>query len=134
MSKISIIEDDITISQMYRMKLESDGLEVLTSADGIEGVENSKKTQSDLILLDLMMPKMNGVEALKEIRKIPGYEKVPVIVLTNMGVEEKPIELEQLNINGYIVKASTTPREVVSNVRKVLADPAHKIDGVVIHQ
>jgi DNA-binding response OmpR family regulator len=120
MIKIAIIEDDQTISQMYRMKFEAEGFEVQTAADGRLGVALVKKMRPDVILLDIRMPEMNGAEALTEIRKSAWGRDVLVLVLTNVGEEEAPKALENLHVHSYIVKADLTPRQVVEKVKEAL--------------
>lgn len=120
MIKIAIIEDDPTISQMYRMKFESDGFEVRLAANGQIGVEVVEKFQPDIILLDLQMPEMNGTEALRYIRAKDWGKTIPVIVLTNLGEEEAPREIKELGVHSYIVKANLTPRQVVEQVKSAI--------------
>lgn len=120
MIKIAIIEDDQVINQMYRMKFEAAGFDVATASDGEAGVAIVKKFHPDLILLDLQMPNMNGVEALSLIRALPSHKQTPVIVLTNLGEEEAPDGLRKLGVHSYIVKADFTPRQVVERVKHAL--------------
>lgn len=120
MSKIAIIEDDPTISQMYRMKFEADGFEVQLADNGKRGVGLVESFLPDLILMDLQMPEMGGAEALAIIRKNEWGKNIPVIILTNLGEEEAPKEIRSLGIESYIVKAELTPRQVVERVREVL--------------
>ena len=120
MTKIAIIEDDQVINQMYRMKFETAGFDVATASDGEAGVAIVKKFHPDLILLDLQMPNMNGVEALSLIRALPSHKQTPVIVLTNLGEEEAPDGLRKLGVHSYIVKADFTPRQVVERVKHAL--------------
>lgn len=120
MTKIAIIEDDQTISQMYRMKFEADGFDVQLASNGTRGVALVKEFQPDMILLDLQMPEMGGAEALGHIRAEDWGKDIPVIILTNLGQEEAPKELKSLGIHSYIVKAELTPRQVVSEVQEAL--------------
>ena len=124
MVKIAIIEDDPTISQMYRMKFEADGFDVRLAGNGAVGIELVKQFQPDAILLDLQMPEVNGVEALRQIRSQPASAQTPVIVLTNLGQEEAPADLQSLAIHSYIVKANMTPRQVVDQVKSAIANTA----------
>ncbi len=121
MTKIAIVEDDAVISQMYRMKFEAEGYEVQMAANGRLGVELVEKMRPDIILLDLRMPEMDGAEALTQIRKHNWGKNIPVLILTNVGVEEAPKELEDLNVLSYIVKADLTPRQVTERVKEALA-------------
>lgn len=120
MTKIAIIEDDPTISQMYRMKFEADGFDVRMASNGRIGVEVVESFGPDVVLLDIQMPEMDGTEALKHIRANKNSSNTPVIVLTNLGEEESPPEMRQLGISGYIVKANNTPRQVVARVKQLI--------------
>lgn len=120
MTKIAIIEDDATISQMYRMKFEADGFDVRMAANGKIGVEVVKAFNPDIILLDIQMPEMDGAEALEHIRADKQSADTPVIVLTNLGEEESPPRMRELGISGYIVKANNTPRQVVAHVKSAI--------------
>jgi len=120
MTKIAIIEDDSVISQMYRMKFEADGFDVQLANNGKRGVALVEAFSPDIILLDLQMPEMNGVEVLEAIRKSNWGKNIPVIILTNMGEEESPKEIRALGIHSYIVKANLTPSQVVQRVKEAL--------------
>lgn len=123
MVKIAIIEDDATISQMYRMKFEADGFDVRLANNGTIGVALVESFRPDIILLDIQMPEMDGAEALRRIRSHAWGKTIPVIVLTNLGEEEAPREMRSLGIQGYIVKANLTPRQVVAQVKAITAKP-----------
>jgi len=120
MTKIAIIEDDSTINNMYRMKFEADGFEVEVADNGKSGVAMVQSFAPDLILLDLQMPEMTGDEALAKIRSQPWGARIPVIILTNTGIEESPKSLKDLNIHSYIVKAELTPSQVVAKAKQAL--------------
>lgn len=122
MTKILIIEDDPTISQMYRMKFETDGFDVRMASNGKIGVDLVKSFKPDIVLLDIKMPEMNGAEALDKIRKTDEGKTVPVVVLTNLGEEEAPQEMRSLGIHSYIVKANYTPRQVVAHIKSVIEE------------
>ena len=120
MTKIAIIEDDPTISQMYRMKFEAEGFDVQLADNGARGVALVESFDPDIILLDMQMPKMTGDEALTQIRAKDWGKTTPVIVLTNLGVEEAPKSIHALGIHSYIVKADLTPKQVVERVKDAL--------------
>lgn len=120
MTKIAIIEDDPVINQMYRIKFEATGFDVQVADNGKSGIELVQTFAPDLILLDLHMPEMSGDEALSRIRSQPWGSHIPVIILTNTGVEESPSSLKSLNIHSYIVKAELTPSQVVEKVKAAL--------------
>lgn len=120
--KIAIIEDDAVIAQMYRMKFEAEGFEVQTAENGRLGVELCEQFRPNMILMDIKMPQMDGEEALSAIRSTPWGKTIPVIILTNLGEEEAPKNLANLNIHSYIVKAELTPRQVTERVKQALSD------------
>lgn len=120
MTKIAIIEDDPVISQMYRMKFESDGFDVQLASNGERGVAMVQQFSPDIILMDLQMPEMDGTTALASIRRHDWGKNIPVIILTNLGQEEAPKELQSLGIHSYIVKAELTPRQVAQRVKEAL--------------
>lgn len=119
MTKIAIIEDDPAIYQMYRFKFEADGFEVQMADNGKSGVDMVESFRPHLILLDIEMPHMNGVEALAEIRSHDWGKEIPVIILTNLG-EQPPKSLRDLGIHSYLIKVSFTPRQVVARVKEAL--------------
>lgn len=119
--KIAIVEDDVAISQMYRLKFEAGGFEVAVAENGTVGLDMIEKFKPDIVLLDMMMPEMNGDEVLAKMRATGWGKDTPVLILTNMGKEEAPKSLESLNVHSYIVKAEMTPRQVEERVKQVLS-------------
>ena len=126
--RISIIEDDQLISQMYRMKLESEGYDVDIADNGMNGIEMVAQTKPDLIILDYSLPDLDGSAVLREVRRNGSAKTTPVIVLTNMDSEEVARELSKWNIYDYIVKVDLTPREVIARIKQALADHAKTTD------
>lgn len=119
--KIAIIEDDQVISQMYRIKFESEDYEVETADNGQLGLELVKSMVPDIVLLDLMMPEMTGGEMLAKLRREGWGKNVKVIILTNVGEQEIPKEVKELGVSAVILKADMTPSQVVALVKKVLS-------------
>lgn len=120
MLKIAIIEDDAAISQMYRIKFESEGFEVETAENGKLGLALCESMKPDIILLDLMMPEMRGDEMLAKLRKTAWGKDIKVVILTNMGEQEVPEEVKQLGVAAVILKADMTPRQVAELVKNTL--------------
>jgi DNA-binding response OmpR family regulator len=121
MPKIAIIEDDQAISQMYRIKFEAEGYEVETAENGALGLELAEQMRPDIILLDLMMPEMPGDAMLKKMRATDWGKNIKVIILTNMGEQEAPEIIKELDVRRFIVKAEMTPRQVAEMVKAELA-------------
>jgi len=122
MPKIAIIEDDQAISQMYRFKFEAEGFTVDTAENGKLGLQQAESMKPDIILLDLMMPEMNGDQMLEKMRKTSWGKNVKVIVLTNMGEQEIPESVKKLGVIDVILKADMTPRQVAELVKKHLTE------------
>jgi DNA-binding response OmpR family regulator len=121
MPKIAIVEDDTAISQMYRIKFEAEDFEVETAENGKLGLQLIEEMRPDIVLLDLMMPEMTGEEMLTKLRAQPWGKKIKVIILTNMGEQEAPESLKELDVRRFIVKADMTPRQVAEMVKEELA-------------
>lgn len=121
MKRILVVDDDPLIIRMYEYKLKHDGYDVHLAFDGEKAIILAKKEKPDIILLDLMMPKMNGVETLKFLKKENDTKDIPVIVLTNLGDDPAYIELtKEMGAVGYLVKAETSLKELVNKIEKVL--------------
>jgi len=121
MVKIAIVEDDQAISQMYRIKFEAEGYKVETAENGKLGLALAEDMKPDIMLVDLMMPEMNGDEMLQKLRATDWGKRIKVIVLTNMGEQEAPEILKSLDVRRFIVKAEMTPRQVAEMVKNELA-------------
>lgn len=120
MPKVAIIEDDQAISQMYRFKFEAENFEVETAENGKLGLELAENMRPDIILLDLMMPEMNGDEMLAAVRATSWGKDIKVVILTNKGEQEIPDEVKNLNVSAVILKADMTPRQVAELVKRTL--------------
>jgi CheY-like chemotaxis protein len=121
MARILIIEDDELIRRMYQQVLNFRGHEVAHAANGEEGLETARVCQPALVLLDIMMPRLNGLETLKRLKTLPGLAATPVIILTNViggTTAEAALNTGALK---YIIKSDYTPKEVVDMVEGILA-------------
>ena len=120
MARVLIVEDDPLISRMYQTVFEFEGFEVDMARNGEEGIAHLKKNIPKMILLDIMMPKMSGIDVLREIKGNPKTKKIPVVVLTNLSAD-KDVEIALgLGAVKYIVKSKTKPREVVVQIQEIL--------------
>jgi len=118
--KILLVEDDKFLSEMYSTKLTESGFEVETAFDGEEGLRKAGEFQPDLILLDIVLPKKDGFEVLKELKAKEELSKILVIALTNLGQKEEVQKGFDLGASDYIIKAHFTPTEVVAKAKKLL--------------
>lgn len=115
--KILFVEDDKQLVQLYVRKFESEGFEVEVATNGEDGLKRAFEGQPNLILLDIMMPQMDGFEMLKKLREDARGKDVPVIILTNLAYSEKLPELKGL-YQEYIVKANVEISDIVEIVKK----------------
>lgn len=118
--KVCIIDDNDDIREIYKMKFFTEGFEVSTAVNGEEGLKAIRETNPDIILLDIEMPVMNGLEVLEALQKDPVLVKIPVVMLTNQDDEETFKQVGKFNTRFYIVKSLATPQKVVDLVREAL--------------
>ena len=118
--KILLIEDDDTLVEMYTLKFQQEGLDLITVQDGLSGLETAKSELPIVILLDVMMPKMDGFAVLTELKKDDKTKDIPVLLLSNLGQKSDIEKGEKLGANDYIVKASMTPTQVLEKVKSFL--------------
>ncbi len=120
MAKIAIIEDDLAIARTYRARLEAGGDEVELAENGKLGLELCQRFKPDVVLIDLMMPEMNGDEMLERLRATPAGKDIKVFILTNVGEQEAPAKLRGLGVSGFIIKVEMTPHDVAELVTRQL--------------
>lgn len=117
---ILIIEDDKILADMYAVKFRREGYDVLSTQSGLDGYNMAKKEKPGVILLDVILPEMDGFTILTDLRKEEGLKNIPIILLTNLGQQgdiEKGIALGATN---YLTKSNTTPTEVIEKVKKII--------------
>ncbi|MCX6718710.1 MAG: response regulator [Candidatus Staskawiczbacteria bacterium] len=118
--KILIVEDDIFLRQLISKKMSSEGFDVSLAVDGADGVKEAKKIMPDLILLDLVLPTMDGFEVLSKIKADSETGSIPVIILSNLGQQEEISKGLKLGAADFLVKAQLTPEEIVEKVKTLL--------------
>jgi len=125
-AKVLIIDDDKFLLDMYSLKFKKYGLEVSTSSSGQDAITKLKEgAKPDILILDVIMPGMDGLEALAEMRKQHLVDSSVVVILTNQGEPNGIERAKALGINGYIVKATSIPSEVVENVIGIYKNAKH---------
>lgn len=117
---VLIVEDDENIRELYKAALSGAGLHVIVAENGKQGVEKALAEHPKVILMDIMMPEMNGHEAVREIRRDAWGKNAKIIFLTNMSDAEDVVRAIEEGSEEYIVKAHTEPSEVVNTVRVAL--------------
>jgi len=118
--KILLAEDDLQLVDMYRRKFELEGFDVQFAEDGQMALDILEKWKPNVALLDIMMPKVNGLDVLKYIKEKKGYEDILTVMLTNLGNEATAEEIYKLGATEYIVKADMTPLEVSEKVKELI--------------
>jgi DNA-binding response OmpR family regulator len=118
--KILLVEDDPFISEMYSIKFEKTGYQCEVATTGKEALSKTESFLPDAVLLDILIPEMDGFEVLTAIKQNPAVSDIPVIMLTNLGQKEDIERGEKLGAAAYIIKAHFTPQEVVEKVNSVL--------------
>lgn len=128
MSKIIILEDDNLLRKMYSDKLKQSGYEVFVYGDGKSGFQAIKKIKPTLVLSDIMMPGMSGLEVLENMKKDNALKKIPFVFLTNLSRSDEDIRRGlELGAIGYLVKSDLTPNEMIARVKEYI--DAHKNAG-----
>lgn len=118
--QLLLIEDDMLIRELYSRQLALAGLPTDAFDNGIDGIAAAQRKHYDLILLDIMMPKMNGLEVLKILKSDEKTKSMPVIFLTNLGQDSILQEGAKLGTIGFLIKASYTPGEIIEEIKKIL--------------
>lgn len=116
MKKVIIVDDDELLRKLLTRKLKEEGYEVVLAVDGKEGVEKIKEGKPDLILMDIVMPNMDGFQAMEEIQKDESISHIPIVVVSNSG---QPVEIDRakkLGASDWLVKTEFDPQEVINKV------------------
>ena len=120
MQRILIIEDDKFLRELIAQKLVKEEYETIEAIDGEEGIKKVKKEKPDLILLDLILPGIDGFEVLSQMKKDPNLAKIPVIILSNLGQKEDIERGINLGADDYLIKAHFTPNEIIEKIKSTL--------------
>lgn len=118
--RILLVEDETSVREVLKRKLIQDGFDTQVAEDGEEAIASLDKVIPDLILLDVIMPKMNGFDFLEKIRSDKRYNDIPVIIISNLEGDNDRATGKNLGITDYIVKSNISLRELMSLIRKVV--------------
>lgn len=121
MTKILLVEDDPLISRMYQKIFDFEKYEVTLASDGEEALTKVREVKPTLILLDVMMPKMNGLEVLDRIKSDPNTKSIPVVMLTNLAGEKDAETALAKGAVKYIIKSEYDPKQISDMVKEILA-------------
>ncbi|MGB2762369.1 MAG: response regulator [Minisyncoccales bacterium] len=118
--KILIIEDDRFLRKIIVKKLTLEGFQTLEALDGEEGMKKTKEEKPALVLLDLVLPRINGFKVLSHIKKDQETSNIPIIILSNLGQREEIEKGLRLGAHDYMIKAHFTPDEIIEKINKIL--------------
>lgn len=119
-TKILVVEDEEILLTALMEELKQEGFEAVGAKDGVEGVEKASSEKPDLILLDLVMPRLDGIEALKQIKGKPETKDIPVVILTNLSDYDKISDALSLGAMDYLVKSNYRLEDLMAKVKTVL--------------
>ena len=122
MTKILIIEDDKFLRELITQKVSKEGYEVVGAVDGEEGLKMAGEERPGLILLDLILPTMDGFEVLKRLKEQETTKNIPVILLSNLGQKEDIDKGMQLGAKDYMIKAHFTPGEIIEKIKSIVKE------------
>ena len=122
MSKILIVEDDISLREIYSIRITAEGYEVVTAGDGEEALAVAVREKPDLILSDVMMPKISGFDMLDILRHTPETASIKVVMMTALSSEDQRRRGEQLGADRYLVKSQVGIEDVVNTIHELLND------------
>ena len=122
MASILIVEDDRFVSDLYQHEFEKSGYDIKLAEDGEIALKVVKESKFDCILLDVMLPKLDGLEVLRRIKEDSATKNIPVMILSNLGQDEIIRQALQIGAKAYIVKSLYTPNQVVNEIRGLIGD------------
>jgi len=126
---VLLIEDDKFLRKACEASLKKRGLTILTAVDGEEGLQQARTNTPDLILLDMLMPKLSGLETLEALKKDEKTRAIPVVILSNSSIDTKVQKATALGAVGYLVKASLSLQELGDKVISYLEETAWPVAG-----
>lgn len=118
---VLLVEDDAFLANIYQKKFELEGFKITVADNGEAGLDAAKKKQPDIILLDILLPKMDGFTVLEQLKKDTKTKEIPVMLLTNLGQKDDVEKGLALGAVDYLIKAHFKPGETVEKVRAALA-------------
>ena len=122
MTKVLLVEDDTNLSEIYKARLEAEGFQVLVAKDGEEGLMVAKANQPDLLISDVMMPRVSGMEMLEIIKSSDSLKNMKVIMLTALNQDTDEERAKGLGADKYLVKSQVTLEDIISAVHDLLGD------------
>jgi DNA-binding response OmpR family regulator len=120
MAKILFIEDDPLINKIYSTRLKTDGHEVFTAENGEEGLKIAMDNNPDIVILDVMMPRVDGFEVLEKLREDERFKLKPIIMYSNLNNEEEIKRAKQMGVTEFVIKANLSPTQMVEKIKQYI--------------
>lgn len=120
MKNILLIEDDPFLIDIYTTKLKESGFKVEVATDGEEGLRKLIEKKFDLLVLDIVLPRIDGWEILRKVKAVPGLKNLKIVILSNLGQKDEIEKGINLGATKYLIKAHYTPSEVVEEIKEIL--------------
>ena len=119
---VLLVDDDLTLREMYEERLQAEGFKIVQATNGEEALAKANEIKPNVILLDIMMPKVNGFDVLKELKGNEDLKDIPVIVLTALIQDVDRVQGKKLGAADYIVKSETIPGEVIAKIKNAIGE------------
>ena len=119
---VLLVDDDLTLREMYEERLKTEGFNIIQATNGEEALAKARETKPNIILLDIMMPKINGFDVLKELKADDELKAIPVIILTALIQDVDRVQGKKLGAADYIVKSETMPGEVIAKIKNAIGE------------
>ena len=132
MAKVLLVEDDNNLREIYQARLSAEGYQLITARDGEEGLAQAVKEKPDLIICDVMMPRVSGFEMLDILRSTQGIQNTRVIVMTALSQAEDKARAEKLGADMYLVKSQVTLEDMARSVRNILNQDGHSLPKATV--
>jgi len=123
-AKVLIVDDDMTLHEMYQERLKLEGYNIVSAYDGEEALAKVESEKPDVILLDIMMPKINGIDVMKKLRENEKTASIPIILLTALIQEINKIKDMMKEYDGYLIKSEIMPAQVIDAIKSALEKKA----------
>lgn len=117
---VLLVDDDLTLREMYEERLKAEGFEIIQASNGEEAMQKARESKPNVVLLDIMMPKINGFDVLKDLKANDELKDIPVIVLTALIQDVDKVQGKKLGAADYIVKSETMPGEVIAKIKNAI--------------
>lgn len=119
-NKVILIEDDLDLAEIYRLKMSLENIEAIVVSDPTKAIESLNEEIPDLILLDIMMPEINGFELFEQIKQEDKLKNIPIYIWSNLAQKKDKERADKIKVDGYLVKSEYTPADLAKKVKELI--------------